>query len=187
MGVYNRFGGKDSLVGALIVRGFDRLRIAMEGCPESGPQQRLRPCARCYRQFALANPHLYTLMFQGTAVREQEPPEAGERAAAAFMILVRNVELALAAVHVQPDATEAAQQLWGVVHGAVALELNGLIRTANADATFESLLKTLISGWCPAGTVPPGSGSLSSVFFHDPNLRPKNSVDAAGTGAADEE
>src|ERR1700748_3025389 len=30
MGVYNRLGGKDGLVDALLIRGFDRLRLALE-------------------------------------------------------------------------------------------------------------------------------------------------------------
>src|SRR5260370_1676077 len=31
MGVYNRLGGKDGLVDALLIRGFDRLRAALAG------------------------------------------------------------------------------------------------------------------------------------------------------------
>src|ERR1700735_3026373 len=36
MGVYNRLGGKDGLVDALLIRGFDRLPGARDGTPRPG-------------------------------------------------------------------------------------------------------------------------------------------------------
>src|SRR5580692_898589 len=40
MGVYNRLGGKDGLVDALLIKGFDRLRAACDAA--SGPDMRAR-------------------------------------------------------------------------------------------------------------------------------------------------
>src|ERR1700742_4286482 len=42
MGVYNRLGGKDGLVDALLVKGFSRLREAVEMSREGGPTMRER-------------------------------------------------------------------------------------------------------------------------------------------------
>src|ERR1700759_2029024 len=42
MGVYNRLGGKDGLVDALLVKGFSRLREAVEMSREGGPTMRDR-------------------------------------------------------------------------------------------------------------------------------------------------
>jgi hypothetical protein len=65
---------------------------------------------------------------------------------------VRSVELAAAAGQViAPDATEVAQQMWNAVHGAVALELRGMILTPDPQATFEAFLVTILRG-LSAGT-----------------------------------
>jgi AcrR family transcriptional regulator len=148
-GVYSRLGGKDGLVDALLIRGFGRLTAALEAASGPDPLERLRDCGHRYRAFGLANPHFYAIMFEGAIPREQaaEPPEVTEQAAAAFMALVHAVELAAAAAAIiAPDPTEVAQQLWNAVHGAVALELKGLILTPDPAVTYESFLGTLIRG-----------------------------------------
>src|SRR5215467_14906959 len=63
MGVYNRLGGKDGLVDALLIKGFDRLRAAMEAGREPDMLARLRSCGLRYREFALTNPNFYAIMF----------------------------------------------------------------------------------------------------------------------------
>ena len=64
MGVYNRLGGKDGLVDALLIRGFDMLRAAVAGGDEPDLLDRLWACGLRYRQFALANRHFYAIMFE---------------------------------------------------------------------------------------------------------------------------
>jgi hypothetical protein len=39
-----------------------------------------------------------------------------------------------------------AQQIWSGVHGAVSLELKGLMLTPDPLATYETLLDTIIRG-----------------------------------------
>lgn len=147
MGVYNRLGGKDGLVDALLIRGFDRLREAIESGPEADMATRLRNCGMRYRAFALANPHFYAIMFEDAIPHERDNPEVGEHARATFGALVRNVELAAAAgVLSVPDPFEAAQQIWSAVHGAVALELKGLVQTPDPAATYGAVLDTLVRG-----------------------------------------
>ena len=153
MGVYNRLGGKDGLVDALLIKGFDRLRAAVELSldPAAGPDMRARffACGLGYREFALANPHFYAIMFEGI-LPERDNPEVEECAKTAFFALVRTVELAAeAGVVAAPDPVEAAQQIWSAVHGAVALELKGLILTEDAAATYRALLETLFRGLAP--------------------------------------
>jgi len=64
MGVYNRLGGKDGLVDALLIKGFDRLRAAIESPDDPDMRTRLRDGGLRYREFALANPHFYAIMFE---------------------------------------------------------------------------------------------------------------------------
>jgi AcrR family transcriptional regulator len=147
MGVYSRLGSKDGLVDALLIRGFDRLTASITADAELAPQERLFGCGRRYRQFALANPNFYAIMFENAIPREQLPDAVMEHAAGAFGALERNVELAAAAgVIIAPDAAEVAQQLWNAVHGAVALELKGMVLTPDPAATYEAFLVTVLRG-----------------------------------------
>jgi AcrR family transcriptional regulator len=149
MGVYNRLGGKDGLVDVLLIKGFDRLREAIESGREPDMGTRLRSCGMRYRDFALANPNFYAIMFEDAIPCEQSP-EVDEHAYAAFGALVRNVELAAAAGQIAaPSPLEAAQQIWSAVHGAVALELKGLVLTPDPAATYQALMDTMIHGLAP--------------------------------------
>jgi len=151
MGVYNRLGGKDGLVDALLIRGFDRLRAAIAGGDEPDLLERLRACGLRYRSFALANRHFYAIMFEGAIPHEFSSEEVAVHAAAAFDALVQNVDLAAAAGRIgAPDAREAAQQIWSAVHGAVALEMNGLTQTPDPEATYRATLAMILRGLAPA-------------------------------------
>jgi AcrR family transcriptional regulator len=152
MGVYNRLGGKDGLVDALLIKGFDRLRAAIESADDPDVRTRLREGGLRYREFALANPHFYAIMFEDAIPREreQESAEVEEHARACFGALVRGVEMASAAgVIAAPNPFEAAQQIWSAVHGAVALELKGLVLTEDPAATYGAFLDTMIRGLAP--------------------------------------
>jgi AcrR family transcriptional regulator len=143
MGVYNRLGGKDGLVDALLIRGFDRLRAVADATINDTTQPSMRArlfaCGLNYRKFALANPHFYGIMFEDSL-----------HATAAFGALVRAVELAAAAgVIAAPDPLEVAQQVWSAMHGAVALELKGLVLTPDPESTYQAFLRTLFRGLAP--------------------------------------
>lgn len=49
----------------------------------------------------------------------------------------------------RPHPAEAAQQIWPAIHGAVSLEIKGLVLTEDPPATYRSLLETLIRGLSP--------------------------------------
>ena len=111
---------------------------------------RLLACGVRYREFALANPNFYAIMFEDAIPQEHESPEVHEHAYAAFSALVRTVEMAAAAgVIAAPDPVEAAMQIWSGVHGAVALELKGLVLTPDPAATYRAFLATLVRGLAP--------------------------------------
>jgi AcrR family transcriptional regulator len=150
MGVYNRLGGKDGLVDALLIRGFDRLRAACDATAGPDATARFFDAGRRYREFALANPHFYAIMFEDAIPHMFDNPEVAEHAEAAFNALVRVVELTGAAgVIAAADPVEVAQQIWSAIHGAVALELKGLIQTEDPAATYGALLGTLFQGLAP--------------------------------------
>jgi len=147
MGVYNRLGGKDGLVDALLIRGFDRLRAAVEPRDEPDLLDRLRASGVRYREFALANRQFYAIMFEGAIPHDHASDEVAEHASAAFDALVRNVETAAAAGRIiAQEPREVAQQIWSAVHGAVALELRGQVLTPDPEATYQGLLDMLFRG-----------------------------------------
>jgi len=149
MGVYNRFGGKDGLVDALLIIGFDRLRAVIEAGAEPGMPARLHASGLCYRDFALANPHFYAIMFEDAIPHELKSEEVGAHASAAFGALVRLLELTAAGRLDAPDPREAAQRIWSAVHGAVSLELKGMVLTPDPAATYSALLEPIIRGLAP--------------------------------------
>jgi AcrR family transcriptional regulator len=156
MGLYSRLGGKDGLVDALLIKGFDRLRAAIEAGDEPDMAARLYNCGLRYRDFALGNRHLHALMFQDAIPHGRESAEVGEHAAAAFCALVRTVELAATAgVLAAPDAFEAARQIWSAVHGAIACEFRGRVPSPDPEAAYRAIIQASISGLAPE----PGIGS----------------------------
>ena len=64
--------------------------------------------------------------------------------------LVAHVEYAMRRGAVRPgDAVDTAQQIWSTVHGAVTLELKGLVLTPDPGDTYARLLDLLIRGVAP--------------------------------------
>jgi AcrR family transcriptional regulator len=145
MGIYNRFGGKTGLVAAMLRMGFDRLRAAIDPGDEPNARTRLRRCCLRYREFALANPRLYAFLFEEAVRDERRSAEVGKHVAACFGVIAHNVELAaVAGAPAAADAREATQQIWSGLHGAVALELKGLVRTPEPAATYRAFLDTIL-------------------------------------------
>jgi AcrR family transcriptional regulator len=156
MGVYNRFGGKDGVLNALLVRGFDDLDGALTDIEESDPLRVLATTGRRYRGFAKAHPAMYALMFDRGVPGWEPSPEALEHSAASFGRVVTYVRQAMATgAIIQDDDVEVAQRLWSACHGAVSLELRGLGFVEDLDAHHERLIDTMLAGLsAPRATEP---------------------------------
>ena len=75
MGVYNHLGGKDGLVAAILVRGFDGLTAAISAGDEPDPVVRLRTCGVAVpRSSRWTNPQHYAVMFEAALPMETESP-----------------------------------------------------------------------------------------------------------------
>ena len=139
-GVYSRFGGKDGLVDALLIRGFDGLAAATSPQGERDARERLRMCGWRARQFALENRPYYEAMFLHERAWERTE-QVAEHAMAAFQVLVGTVDYAMAAGWLRAgDPFEVAQQIFCTVHGAIVCEFNGLILTGDPEANYEAML-----------------------------------------------
>ncbi|MFL6062710.1 MAG: TetR-like C-terminal domain-containing protein [Marmoricola sp.] len=142
MPVYTLFGDKSGLLSAMYREGYRRLGAALRSAAEAGdePLQALVDLGRTYRRIALANPHLYDLMF-GRPVPSFEPdPETQGVADAAFRPLAEAVQQCLDAGLVRGgEAERIAFHLWAVSHGMVSLELAGHLRD-DADRAYEEAM-----------------------------------------------
>jgi AcrR family transcriptional regulator len=145
MAVYTLFGDKQGLLAAMYREGYTRLGDALRAAvrDRDDPLVALADLGLAYRRAALANPHLYDLMF-GRPVPTFEPdPDAKVIADASYRPLVEAVQRCLGAgALVGGDAERIAHYLWSVTHGAVSLELAGhLPGTADErDATYRDCL-----------------------------------------------
>jgi hypothetical protein len=89
-------------------------------------------------------------MCEAALPMETESPEVQAHATAAFMALVDKVEYGMRHGAIRSgDAFDTAQQIWSTVHGAVALELKGLVLTPDPGATYRELLEMLVRGTAP--------------------------------------
>ena len=146
MGVYSRFGGKDGLLEAVFVQGFERLHAQISAASGPDALARLRNGCLAYRAFAVAHPHHYDLMF-GQMLQLELAPESLERAEQTFSQLVARVADAMAAGLLAPgDDVDVAQQVWNALHGGVSLELVGVSFSSDPERTFAAMIDGLLRG-----------------------------------------
>jgi AcrR family transcriptional regulator len=147
MAVYTLFGDKQGLLSAMHREGFARLAAAVDRARVDADVEPLEALAQqgfAYRETALANPHLYGLMF-GTAAPGFSPdPEGAAIAEAAYLPLVDGVQRCLDAGVMQGAAADRiALHLWAVSHGMVSLEIAGHLEgdeQQRADAYRDALI-----------------------------------------------
>jgi AcrR family transcriptional regulator len=147
MAIYNHFDGVNGVLEALWIEGFDTLRQAITFDSASAEDDLLR-AGRGYRQFALENRGLYTVMFMHRFRNFEPSLEAAHIAAQAYETLVVNVERCQSLGRFdRSQASDAAQVIWSACHGYVSLELLGINFAADRDATFEVMLAALQNGF----------------------------------------
>jgi AcrR family transcriptional regulator len=150
MTVYTHFGSMSELVRAIVHEGFSRLQRYLTSVrPTDDAVADIALLGRVYRSSALANPHLYTVMFGGASLANFSLTEE-DRQYGRYTLLnvVSYAERCIAARRFRPaDAELVAHLMWTAVHGIVTLELGGyLISPCDADRCFEAQLVGLMVG-----------------------------------------
>ncbi|MBV8994992.1 MAG: TetR/AcrR family transcriptional regulator [Pseudonocardiales bacterium] len=149
--VYALFGGKPGILRGLFIEAFTRFGAHLDKVkPSDDPLTDLLALGHAYRASALADPHLYAVMF-GSPVPGFEPrPQDYAHAEATFVPLLDTVRRAIAAGLLRDsDPGLVATALWANVHGLVSLELRGAM-PAGAVATselFETAIRANLAGW----------------------------------------
>lgn len=140
--VYTHFGGKHGVVEAIYLDGFESFDRHASAALVDG----LAAGARAYREWALANPTHYLVMW-GRAVPDFTPsPEAARRAYQSFLHLVEAVRHAG-----DENPLPAAYHAWATLHGYVMLELAGLGLATMEQ--YNALYERAIASIEPSGAV----------------------------------
>jgi AcrR family transcriptional regulator len=127
---YHHFADKESIVAALVERGFialaERLEAAAAG--KGTPAQRLSRTGRQYVDFALENPVQFRLMFRPELVDVARFPSVQRTGDRAFSVLTRLVDEQPSRARLSAEKKDAAVSLhWSVVHGLATLLLDGAL------------------------------------------------------------
>ena len=146
MGVYSRFGSKDGLLEAIFTAGFTGLNDEILRASGSTAIRRLLDGCQRYREYALAQPQLYRLMFEQMMALDLSD-DALMVAKSSFDCLVTRVSDAVAAQELAPgEHTEQAQLIWSAMHGAVSLEIANVHFAQDRSQSFRAMLVNLFVG-----------------------------------------
>ena len=165
MCVYSRFGDKVGLLNSVYTAGFERLTLAMatvEHRPD--PLRRIIELGLAYRRFAVANPALYSLMFERVVGFDPPPQLRSDVLESTFSMVFDAVTEAMEQEMIEAESPlVAAYTLWTAAHGAVSLELTHAARRPlsgwlidSPDAggdVFRQALATTLRGLAPTGPV----------------------------------
>jgi AcrR family transcriptional regulator len=157
--VYSLFGDKAGLLRAMFAEGFRRLARRFAELPRSDDvASDLVALGRAFRANALANPHLYDLMFRSSVPGLDLPVEECEEALETFRVLVSAVRRCLEAGVIAPaDPEEVARVLFGLVDGLAGLELRGWLGDPEtAGRCWEMALWAMLRGLQQPGAMGAG-------------------------------
>jgi AcrR family transcriptional regulator len=126
--LYDYFPSKEAVVKALFLQGIALLHEAFDKAEVTAAPgaERLQAMFNAYREFGVANPDLYQLMFGRIDPSFKPDDEAIERAGTIPQRAYRVVEDAMDLGEIRrADPGEVCNAIWVMAHGHVMLEING--------------------------------------------------------------
>ncbi|MFJ9739216.1 TetR/AcrR family transcriptional regulator [Streptomyces sp. NPDC101166] len=151
--VYSLFGNKAGLLDSLLqeaARLFAARLGAVQATPD--PADDVIRLGLAYREYAVANPHLYAILFSARAGAFEAMGEREGEVLETYQPLVDAVRRGQAAGQftTECDPEAVALSCWATAHGLVSLELAGHeppgVRTADC---YERTLVSVVAGWAP--------------------------------------
>lgn len=137
-GLYEYYGSKEEIIGALCWEGHRTLKRYMMQVPHTLlPGEHIVELGMAYIRFALQNPDYFLLIFTSTSTRPSfegevpaQPPVEMLSEDSAFPLLLAAVERAVqqGTIHYLKDLglIETAYAFWAIVHGAAMLRVTHL-------------------------------------------------------------
>jgi AcrR family transcriptional regulator len=142
---YRYFSDKDAILAAVRTRAFNRFAAAMEHAGRTIEKKRRRAARRsridrseapgnAYLDFALANPAAYRLMFDVSQPTFGEYPDLLAAMERARLTMGDGLRRLASEGRFSGDVELTAHVFWSALHGAVMLELTGLLNRENLNA-----------------------------------------------------
>jgi AcrR family transcriptional regulator len=127
---YRYFKDKDAILAAVRTRAFNQFAAAMEAARQTAKAR----SGSAYVEFALAHPAAYRLMFDVSQPTFADYPELVAAMGRARLTMGEGLRELAAAGRFKGDVELAAYVFWSTMHGAVMLELAGLLEGSKLDA-----------------------------------------------------
>lgn len=144
IGIYSHFQGKQGILDALYIEGFQRVSKAMDVIkPGINPKAAVLQACRNYLDCAEKFEAHYLLIFGRPDDEYQPSAEARKAAARAFKGLTTLAAQLLPETATTAQQQDAAIQLWSVVHGFVCLKQHTVAKAVNMRHWKASALTTL--------------------------------------------
>jgi AcrR family transcriptional regulator len=124
---YRYFENLEEIIASVRAQAFERFADKQQEAFRSGKgaEQRLLNLKQAYIEFAVAEPELYTIMFQLPREEDQNYPDLITQSRRGFSYLVKATELAVGEGFMAGDPLTIAHVLWANTHGLVSLHLSG--------------------------------------------------------------
>lgn len=147
IGIYSHFQGKDGLLEALYIEGFELVSTAMEVDDPNDPHGSVM--AACHRYLDIADDyHAHYQLIFGDAGAGYVPSDAARAASvAAFEQLISFTALILPPDVTYEEKQKKALEIWAMMHGFVSLKRHSALRSMPAidwRATVVDSLEKLI-------------------------------------------
>jgi AcrR family transcriptional regulator len=152
--LYELFGDRAGLVGAIFDEGFRRLAERLAKSPETAdPVADLRSCIAAFRAFVLANPALAEVMFSRPFTDFDPGPDELAGARATRELIVTRVERCVGAGRLAGDPIDISHVLFALARGLAAQEASGLLGAgaATRERRWSLSLDAVLAGLAPQG------------------------------------
>jgi AcrR family transcriptional regulator len=125
---YRFYANKDQIITAVRTRGLHRFSAALEQAMQSPGDGRTRSRAvrDAYVAFARSDTATYRLMFEYPETNRNDPAYR-EAHARMLKTVAEHVEVLIAEGEVEANAPILGHQIWAALHGAMMLEIAGLL------------------------------------------------------------
>ncbi len=145
---YRYFQDKDDILAAVRTNAFTRFAEKLEAARDgaTGAPAKGAAVGEAYVAFALEHPHSYKLMFDLNQPNAEKYPDLVVAGRRAHETMTGYVQDALSEGLMGGDAEQIGLMFWASVHGAVVLELAGMLPPGGARKLQLALDSTLARG-----------------------------------------
>ena len=148
IGIYSHFNGKQGVLDALYIEGFNKVYQAMDLGQARVTYETVVASCQKYLDVAYRHEAHYRLIFGESDAAYKPSEEARSAADRAFKKLVSNTSEYISENNLNVDKLKAALDIWAVMHGYVSISHHAM---ANEGLDWPEMaldaLKTQIKGW----------------------------------------